>query len=79
MISEAMKLARFDHPKHGTFENPEAVLKSDKLSDSEKEEVLSQWRSSLSQILRDDPNAPQVKQTHASLDEAMEHLAAGRF
>ncbi|MCB8839642.1 hypothetical protein [Aurantimonas sp. VKM B-3413] len=79
MVTEAMKLARFDHPKHGTFDSPEAVLKSDKLSDSEKSDILSEWKSSLTHILHNEPNAPAVKETHASLDDAMERLAAGRF
>ena len=36
MVTEAMKSSKFDHPKHGTFDSPEEVLKSDRLSDCEK-------------------------------------------
>ncbi|MEX6506034.1 hypothetical protein [Jiella sp. M17.18] len=79
MVTEPMKYADFSHPKHGRFDNPEAVLKSDKLSDDEKQDILKEWQSSLTHVLRNDPHATGVKDTHRSLDDAMEKLAAGRI
>lgn len=73
-----MYSSKFDHPKHGTYADPEAVLKDDKLSESEKQTVLDEWAASPRHILHNEPNAPQVKATQKSLDEAIERLAAGR-
>ena len=79
MVTEPMKHAHFDHPKHGSYKDPEAVLKDDRLSAADKEAVLKEWSSSLEHILRNEPDAPQVKSTKESLDTAMGDLAAGRI
>ncbi|MEF2551473.1 hypothetical protein VQ042_08860 [Aurantimonas sp. A2-1-M11] len=73
-----MMSSKFDHPHHGSYEKPQDVLKDDRLSDGEKETVLTEWRASLQHILSNDPNAPEVKATSESLDTAIENLAAGR-
>ncbi|MCQ0990207.1 hypothetical protein [Jiella marina] len=79
MATEALKFAKFDHPKHGTYESPEHVLNDDRLSETEKQMILDEWRSSLKHILANEPDAPEVRSTHRSLDEAAERLAAGRI
>ena len=73
-----MMSSKFDHPTHGSYDKPEDVLKDDGLSDGEKETILSEWRSSLQQILKNDPNVPEVKATSESLDAAIEKLSAAR-
>ncbi len=73
-----MYSSKFDHPKHGTYAHPQDVLKDDNLSESEKQAVLEEWAASLKHILHNEPDAPQVKATKESLDEAIERLAAGR-
>ncbi len=79
MATEAMKHANFSHPEHGNYESPEAVLQDDRLSDSEKQTILDEWRSSLKHILTNEPKAPQVEATNKSLDEAASRLAAGKI
>ncbi|MCE7028520.1 hypothetical protein [Jiella avicenniae] len=79
MATEAMKHARFTHPTHGDYDNPEAVLNDDRLTDNEKRTVLDEWRSSLKHILRNDPDAPQAENTNQSLDDAAAKLAAGKI
>lgn len=79
MATEAMKHARFNHPKHGNYDNPEAVLNDDRLTDDEKQTILDEWRSSLKHILLNEPDAPQVENTNKSLDEAAAKLAAGKI
>lgn len=78
MSTESLKYAKFDHPRHGSYQSPEAVLADDRLSHSEKMDVLQEWQSSLTHILRNEPDAPEVKRTHRSLDETIEKLAAIR-
>ncbi|WP_206456151.1 hypothetical protein [Aurantimonas marina] len=73
-----MYSSKFDHPKHGSYPNPEAVLKDDNLSESEKQTVLKEWADSLKHILHNEPDASEVKATKQSLDEATERLASGR-
>ncbi|NDW05191.1 hypothetical protein [Jiella pacifica] len=79
MATEAMKYARFSHPTHGNYDNPEAVLNDDRLTDNEKRTVLDEWRSSLKHVLLNEPDAPQVKTTSKSLDDAAAKLAAGKI
>ena len=73
-----MMSSKFDHSTHGSYDKPEDVLKDDRLSDGEKETILSEWRSSLQQILKNDPDVPEVKATSESLDAAIEKLSAAR-
>ncbi|MBO0663619.1 hypothetical protein LQ948_13330 [Jiella sp. MQZ9-1] len=78
MATDAMRYARFDHPKHGTYDHPEKVLKDEALSESEKQTVLEDWAASLKHILANDPHASDAQATKESLDEVIERLAAGR-
>lgn len=78
MATEALKHARFDHAQHGNYDSPDDVLKDDRLSATEKQTILEEWRSSLQHILNNDPDAPQVEATSRSLDEAVERLAGMR-
>ena len=73
-----MPMNTFEHPQHGSFEKPEDVLASDKFSDSEKQTILEEWRSSLQHILRDDPDALQVKETSEHLDRAAATLGSSK-
>ncbi|MAU97346.1 MAG: hypothetical protein CMP81_15915 [Fulvimarina sp.] len=75
MATESLKHARFDHAAHGSYDSPEDVLADDRLSATEKQTILTEWRSSLQHILNNDPDAPHVNATSRSLDEATERLA----
>lgn len=78
MSTESLKYARFDHPKHGNYESPEAVANDSRLSEGEKRMILEEWRSSLAHILNNDPDAPEVRKTSESLDITIERLAAAK-
>ncbi|MBO0906019.1 hypothetical protein [Jiella sonneratiae] len=79
MVTEPMKHAHFDHPKHGSYRSPEDVLGDDRLSATQKQTVLDEWRSSLQHVLHDEPEASNVRSTSDSLDAAAERLAAGKI
>ncbi|WP_102960010.1 hypothetical protein [Mangrovicella endophytica] len=78
MNTESLKYAKFDHPKHGRFSDPRAVLDSDALSDAEKEEVLRDWKAQLRERLGEPAGHDEVRSTGETVDEAIEHLAALR-
>ena len=73
-----MAMKTFEHPQHGTIETPENVLASDKFSDTEKQTIIEEWRSSLQHILLDDPDAPEVKETSERLERAARTLDASK-
>lgn len=61
---------RFEHPDHGTYSNPAAVAADANLTVSEKKTILEEWKQSLNQVLKDDPHAEGVKDTHAQIEAA---------
>lgn len=78
MSTESLKYAKFDHPRHGSFERPQAVLDDDRLTEAEKHALLQEWEQSLKQRLNEDSDAPEIRNTREDLDSAIEKLAAGR-
>ncbi|MBP0614136.1 hypothetical protein [Jiella mangrovi] len=74
MANAAANFAHFDHPQHGTYRNPEDVLKDSRLSDGEKRTIIDEWRSSLKHILVNEPDAPEVEAVNKALDEAAAKL-----
>lgn len=75
MSTESLKFAKFDHPRHGSYAYPAAVVDDERLSEEEKREVLNDWKASISRELG---NAPDTRRAHESLDEAIGRLAGLR-
>ncbi|MCQ8782027.1 hypothetical protein [Mangrovibrevibacter kandeliae] len=76
MSTEPLVHAKFDHPKHGEFERPDAVLDDPGLSEAEKQEVLEAWIERVRHEAR--PDAPEPHPLRSSLDAAIERLASAR-
>ncbi|SJZ96224.1 hypothetical protein [Consotaella salsifontis] len=76
MSTESLGFAKFDHPRHGSFDDPAAVLSNEQLSDAEKEEVLRDWKADLKRRFGD--ITPLSGEQHHDLDEAIERLAGAR-
>jgi len=77
MAAQRADYGSFDHPKHGTYESPDHMLRDDRLSETEKQMIIEAWRLSLRRVPADDADAPFVHSVSRSLDGAAARLASG--
>ena len=68
------KSTHADRLMSGKFEKPQDVVADGTLSKSEKTSLLTEWKSSLTQIMLNDPEADDVRSTINAIDKAMTDL-----
>ena len=66
--------AHYDHLKRGKFEKPRDVVEDYTLTADEKKTVLTEWKSSLMHVVSDDADAPEVRSTIETIDDALATL-----